>query len=154
MRLCRVITLTATVWPSLFTQVSLDEMFSVTGVWYIARSHLICLIFAYFCVKMECLTVKSMKNFLCFNTRICVSDVFHASVRLKIKHNASKNVWCFVGNVQLLKHTHGFNFTSLKPQRRSLWAGQRLCASPRMLKRRVPWRKTLAHKTHPILRSV
>ncbi len=50
---------TVTVWPSPFTRVPLNEMFSVTGVRYETRSHLLFLIL-FECAKMECLTVKTM----------------------------------------------------------------------------------------------
>lgn len=42
----------------------------------------------------------------------------------------------------------------MKPQLRSQWAGQLLCASVPMSRRKERWKKTLVHMTHLTLRSV
>lgn len=46
-----------------------------------------------------------------------------------------------------------FTFICLK-QHHSQWAGQLLCASAQMSKKKVPWRKTLGHRTLPTQRLV
>lgn len=100
-------------------------------------------------------SVQKWEKSLYFNTRVHELNAFDASVCLRAKHNTGNNVWLFLFNDEdeVFVELFDFTFTSLK-QHHSQWAGQHLCASAPMSKRKVPWRKTLGHRTLPTQRLV